>query len=222
MTVLIPCSRTLSGLKVLPPSSHILTRLTSTNSRLRVPQSPSSNRSSTRPQCASTTLSTAFQQVRTFADGKPGRPVGRPKAHTGRTPAKRTTTATKKAAAKPKPKATPKPKPKPKRKAKAAPKPKPKPKKRELSVTAKKRQEAKERTELKQQALLTGAPKALPDNAWTVFFVEKGPKKGEAVDKTGSRAKSAGQEYRTMSAEEREVRQNMQDLHSFRTNSRSA
>ena len=206
MTVLIPCSRTLSGLKVLPRSSHALTRLISTNSNLRVSQPENTNKASTRPQCTSTSLSPRFQQVRTFADGKPGRPAGRPKAHTGRTAAKRTTT--KKAAVKPKPKS--KAKATPAKKAKAKPKPKvkakPKPRKRELSATAKKLKEQKERSELKKQALLTGSPKALPYSAWTVFFVEKGPKKGEAVDKTGNRVKAAGQEYRNMSSEEREVR----------------
>ncbi|RMZ88256.1 hypothetical protein DV736_g4511, partial [Chaetothyriales sp. CBS 134916] len=74
----------------------------------------------------------------------------------------------------------------------------------ELSEGAKKRKEAAERTELKKQALLSGAPKALPDNAWRVFFVERGPKKGEALDKSGSRTKATALEYRTISAEERE------------------
>jgi hypothetical protein len=138
--------------------------------------------------------------VRTFADGKPGRPGGRPKAHTGRTTAKRTTksTPTKKAAAKPKPA------PKSKKKAKA--KPKPKPKKKELSATAKKRMEAKERSELRKTALLTGAPKALPNNAWTLYFVAHGPKKGQPVDRSGSAVKAAAQAYKNISADEREVR----------------
>ena len=209
MTVLIPVSRSWT-VKVLPRSSHILTRLISSQSNTRVTSSQNDQKSSTTTQCILRAPSTRFQQIRSFADGKPGRPAGtgRPKAHTGREPAKRA--ATKKIAAKkiavktkPKTKAKAKAKPKPKKKAAAKPKAKPRTKKapseRQLRTKA-----SKERTALKAKALLH-PPKRLPENAWAVFFVEKGPKKGEAVDKTGTRAKAASQEYRNMSAEEREV-----------------
>ncbi|RMZ79117.1 hypothetical protein DV738_g3455, partial [Chaetothyriales sp. CBS 135597] len=74
----------------------------------------------------------------------------------------------------------------------------------ELSEAGQKRKEASKRSELKKQALLRSAPKGLPSTAWTVFFVENGPKKGEALDKSGNRVKATAQEYRNISAEERE------------------
>ncbi|RMZ80453.1 hypothetical protein DV737_g2974, partial [Chaetothyriales sp. CBS 132003] len=74
----------------------------------------------------------------------------------------------------------------------------------ELSEAGKKRKAASERSQLKKQALLSGAPKALPDTAWRLFFAEKGPKKGEALDTTRSRVQAAAHEYGSISAEERE------------------
>lgn len=201
MTVLLPSSRTLSK-QLLPRSSQLLTRLASTNSFTRVSFPQNRKSTSKDAQYESSRVSNIVQQCRTFADAA-ARPAGRPKAHTGRTTTKRTTkkaTGTRKASttkAKPKKKAKAKPKPKAK--------PKAKPKTRVLSERGVARKEARERTALRKTALLNEAPKRLPDTAWQVCFLQHSPKKGERL--SGSGARTAAQEYRNMSLEEREVRQ---------------
>jgi hypothetical protein len=203
MTVLLPSGRILSR-NLVPRSGPLLTRLTSTHQDTRVSIAKAREYSSASAQGPSTQPRTFSLPIRTYATVE-SKPVGRPKAHTGRTTAKRTTTAApkKKAAAKKKPAAK---KAKPKAKAKAKPKPKPKKKvSKQPTAATLARRERKEVSDLKKKALLTGAPKGLPDTAWAVCFVENGPKKGEAVDKSGTTAKRAAQVYRNLSAEEREV-----------------
>lgn len=202
MTVLLSSGRTLSK-TLLPRSGPLLTRLASSHPTLRVSVVNGRETSSQSSQAAATQSTSFSLPIRTYATVQ-NKPVGRPKAHTGRTTAKRTTTRSttaKKAAPK---KAAKKPAAK-KAKAKAKPKPKAKPKKREPTAASLARQEKKERTELKKRALLTGAPKQLPATAWAVCFTENGPKKGEMVDRSGTAAKRAAQVYRNVSLEEREV-----------------
>lgn len=204
MAVLPTCGRALSK-SLLPRSGQVLTRLSTAYPTTRVSSTNGHNSSSEPSQ---TTLSRSFivaLPIRNYATAT-GRPAGRPKAHTGRTPAKRTTTTTKKASgaktAAPKKAAA---KAKPKTKAKVKAKPKAKPRKREPSKTAIARKESSDRSELKKKALLTGQPKRLPDTAWTVLFVEHGPKKGTALDAGGTTSKATSQIYRNLSLEEREV-----------------
>ena len=203
MTVLLACGRTVS--KHVLPRSQLLTRLATINQSLRV--SSTDGRDSISNQSQRVTTRFALP-IRTYATA--GKPVGQPKAHTGRTPAKRTTTkkttatTTPKKAA-PKRAAAAKPKPKPKRTAKAKAKPKTKPKKRVLSANGQARKQATERTALRKKALLHAAPKQLPASAWAVCFVEHAPKKGEQVTIDGGSAKRASQAFKSLSPEEHEV-----------------
>lgn len=203
MTVLLACARTVS--KQPLPRSQLLTRLATTNPSLRVSSADGRDRIPNQPRGVT---SRCALPIRTYATA--GKPVGRPKAHTGRTPAKRTTikkttaTTTPKKAA-PKRAAVAKPKAKPKGAAKAKAKPKARPKKRVLTAQGQARKESAERTALKKKALLHAAPKQLPASAWAVCFVEHAPKKGEPVTIDGGSAKRASQAFKNLSAEEHEV-----------------
>ncbi len=206
MTVLLSCGRTAS--KQLLPRSQLLTRLATTHQSLRVSSANGRDSISELPQNATKRFSTVSLPIRTYATA--ATPVGRPKAHTGRTNAKRTTT--KKSVAttttrKPAPKrnAAAKPKAKPKTKVKAKAKPRAKPKKRALSANGQARKEATERTALRKKALLNQSPKQLPASAWSVCFSEHAPKKGERVTLDGSSAKRASQVFKNMTPEEHEV-----------------
>ncbi|KAJ9498009.1 hypothetical protein H2202_006612 [Exophiala xenobiotica] len=136
-------------------------------------------------------LAASSKHARTYAT-ESSKPASRPKAHTGRTPAKRTattktTTPTKKKTAKPKKKKVAK-KPKPKTRAKKAPT--------KASIA---RDARKSRSDLRAKALLD-EPKQLPRTAYMLILVEESQKAGGI--KTGS--PSASQRYRSLSPEERE------------------
>ena len=143
---------------------------------------------------------------RSYAD----RPVGRPKAHTGRTTAARKkapttskTQAAKKPAAK---KSTPKARPKATQKAKPKAKPKPKPAK---PRTKRKLTEAEQKAAtiktLKAQAL--APPHGVPSSAWSVFLAEHvraAPR--ETRSELGPISKEASAAYKNLEPERLEVR----------------
>lgn len=137
--------------------------------------------------------------ARSYATASGTRAAGRPKAHTGRTTAKKTTT---KRAAKttPRKKATKTSKKKPGTKTK--PKATARKVKKPLSKTALKRAESTKLKDLKAAALLN-EPKALPASAWSVLFVESAVK-GSPIN--GAPAKAAAQKFRNLTPEEKEVR----------------
>ena len=131
---------------------------------------------------------------------------GKPKAHTGRTKAtkSRTASSTKKPAAKKATSATKsKAKPKPRKRAKA--KAKPKPRKR---VLTEKQKQAQEKTvaSQKQKALRTKAllspPKGLPSTAWGVILQDQS--RGKTGVNIGASAKEASSKYKSITPEERE------------------
>lgn len=203
MAVLPSCGRALSK-SLIPRSGHLLTRLTTAYPTIRVSSTNGRDSSSDPSQTSLPRSFVTRLPIRTYATAT-GRPVGRPKAHTGRTAAKRTTTTTKSAGTKtaaPKKAAA---KSKPKKTVKAKAKPKAKLKKRALTEAGVARKEAIERVELRKKALLTGHPKRLPDTAWKVIFVENAPKKGSNFSLEGSHAKAASQVFQNLSLEEREV-----------------
>ena len=188
-------------------SHHLLTRASLTsNPLLRVSQKHSTRQLSQDSRHDFVLDSALPQQSRNYATTAPAKPVGRPKAHIGRAPAKRapraktaatsktatakkTTTATKKTAGRRKTKRKTVAK-------KAAPR-----KKKPLSATALKRQQVQASRDLKEKALLD-APKQLPATAWALIFTESAVK-GAPIDGTGAR--SAAQKYRNIDAAEHEV-----------------
>lgn len=192
MTVIIPPVRNLS--QSLLSRSHLLARASlSSSPLLRVTCKYTAGNA-----CPNTSQSFLLDSAlplrpRSYATTSSTRPIGRPKAHTGRTAAKRTTPGASSGTSKSRSK-------KAGRKAKAK-KPKPKPKKRPVSKTAQKKAEAQKSRDLREKALLK-PPKKLPETAWTVLFSENAVK-GSPV--SGDAAKSAAQKYRNLSPEELEV-----------------
>jgi len=159
-------------------------------------------------------------QRRSFAD----QPAGRPKAHTGRAPARKTpkksaSTDTKAVDAKGKPtiarktvtgKTKAEPRSKPKLKAKPTPKPKSRKRKRALTekgkIVKEKTDAAAKRRLLKATALTP--PKNLPASAWTVFLRE-GVHENLPLSGTGpfgAKVTELAAHYKAMPASEREVR----------------
>ena len=187
-------------------SHYLLARASlTTNPLLRVSQKQSTRQLSQDSRHDFVLDSALPQQSRNYATTAPAKPVGRPKAHTGRAPAKRaprtksatatkTTTAKKSTAAK---KTGVRRTTKRKTVAKKATPRKKKP----LSKTALKRQQTQASRELKEKALLD-APKRLPATAWALVFTESAVK-GAPIDGTGAR--SAAQKYRNIDAAEHEV-----------------
>lgn len=169
--------RTLSK---LPVRSGLLTRLISTNASLRV----------ARPQIDYTKSQSAYTQ-RSYATRTPSKP----KAHTGRTTAKKRTTTTTKA------KSAAKPKKKP---AKKTAKPKPKKVKKAPSATALKRKATQDRRELREKGLVGKEPKGLPDNAWIVYLTDR-VKGSNASTSVGDAARTAATQFKSLSPAEREV-----------------
>lgn len=186
MVVLISYGRTLP--KQLAIGSDILTRLVST-ARVVRPQTQSSP--SKQISNGSRTSYLAFRPARSYATSS-AKPASKPKAHTGRTAAKRTTKKT-----------STKPKAQPKKKKKKSVKAKPKPKKvkKEPSEATLKRRASKKRVELKERALHNKEPKRLADNPWTVF-AQSSLNKGESLT---TRATALGASWKQISPEEREV-----------------
>jgi len=211
MTILVPVHRALST-KLAGRSFNAVSRLGYNSWLARVNHNSDNYESkSTSPQAS---LARFYSiSTRSYATSVARKPVGRPKAHTGRTPAKRTTKAatTKKpgpktpagkarVGAKPKGKATKakattakaKPKPKPKTPVKKAPT------QRALATE----RIAKERA-LKKAALLD-SPKLLPQSAWQVVFGES-LKGSHGLGEPHQLAKEAGQKYKNMIPEDKEV-----------------
>lgn len=214
MTIVLPLHRALST-KFAGRSFNVVTRLGYNPWLARVdhPSEHNDGRSSlSRSQLSriysipARTYATTAASTTTTAARKP---AGRPKAHTGRTPAKRTT----KAAAAPK-KPGPKTaagkarlgaKPKAK-KAKATPKPKPKtqPKRAVKKAPSKsalnKERIAKDRA-LKETALLN-PPKQLPAQPWQIYQIETQKKTNVSVVEA---AKAASASWKNLTPEEKEV-----------------
>ena len=154
--------------------------------------------------------------ARSFATGTEGRPASRPKAHTGRTPAKRQSTAkpagstTKKAPTSTKKASKPKKKPakkskKPKKKA-VKTKAKPKRKPRVLTDKQKQAKETKAKRErirlLKEKALSPPSPGC--KTAWLVFHSEHS--KGQKGSNATGISKEVAAEFKQITPEQREVR----------------
>ena len=208
MTIAIPMHRALST-KLAGRSFNVVTRLGYNPWLARVNHDSPSNNESKPSQPSSRSSRICFVATRSYATSATAKPVSRPKAHTGRTPAKRTRTAAPK---KPGPKTAAgkkavgrKPKPKPKAK-KAPAKPKPKPRKPAVkkvpSKTALNQARIAKEKAVKEKALLD-TPKKLSETPWTIIFAEAqtGSKAGE---QTGN-AKIAGEKLKNLTPEEKEV-----------------
>ena len=202
MTVLIPCSRTASR-QLISSTSRLLTRQAIPSVTLRVRSIHTTV--FIRPNRSTHTVPRALsiRSTRSYATEGAAKPRGRPKAHTGREPAKRKPVAKKQPTAADAPAKKNAGRPKKATKAKSKPKPKPKPKKTTLSVTAQKKQASQAQKALREKALLH-PPKKLPETAWTVLFVENAPKKGSGGN-VASSAKGASEQYKNLSPEEHEV-----------------
>ncbi len=145
--------------------------------------------------------------ARTYA----GRPVSRPKAHTGRTTTaarKAPTTSVTKAAKKPAPKKkTPKAKPKAKSKAKPRIKPKPKPAKKAKGRPKKQLTESQKKSatlkNLKATALRS--PHGVPSTAWGVFCSEHLQQRKAPGMKLGSVMKELSVQFKQITPEQLEV-----------------
>ena len=201
MTVILPYSRVLS--RQLPIRSGLLTRLISTDSSARVSHHQHGSKP---PTLSSLGRRTSRSYATATVTVTVPKTAAKPKAHTGRTTARKTTATKTKAPAKKAPAKKTKAKPKKKvvKKAKAKPKPKPKPapKRKPLSASAVKKAAIVKQAALKEKALLRQEPKLLPANAWTVFNSQqtKGTKSLASVA-----TKQNGAAFRALSPAEREV-----------------
>jgi len=210
MTILVPVHRALST-KLAGRSFKVVSRLGYHPWSARVNQSSDHHEpKSTSSQARVGRI--CFISTRTYATTAAGKPASRPKAHTGRTPAKRTSKAATtdkpgpktpegkaKVGAKPKAKTT-------KAKAKPKPKPTPKPKKpvkKAPSQSALNKERVTKEKALKEAALLD-SPKLLPAATWPVFFAES---MGVPHDKrdTTRMAQDASQKFKDLRPEEKEV-----------------
>ena len=189
MTAALPFSRSLPK-HVLARSTRTFTRPSHSSSLLRVTCTCDANRDRPEHRTDSLGLASIYRRARTYATAS-AKPASRPKAHTGRTAAKRRTAAKEAAPAK----STKKPK------KKAVKKPIPRVKK-PLSKSALLKKERQATRELREAALLNN-PKQLPQTAFTLIFTEETKKSGDARTK----ATSASEKYRSLSPEEREVRE---------------
>ena len=205
MTVVLPLSRSLAQ-QLLARSARSVARPVSTNPLLRVDCNCSPDNDQFSHPSTSRKFASLFHHARTYATAV-GRPASRPKQHTGRTPAKRTTTTTKKAA--PAKTSVAKTAKKPVTRKPAAKKPKkrivkkatPKVKK-EPSKAALLRKARKDKADARSLALLE-EPKQLPSTAFQVLLVEEIKGKKRSVT-TGATAVSS--KYKNLTLEEREVR----------------
>ncbi|KAL2400055.1 hypothetical protein ABEF93_004886 [Exophiala dermatitidis] len=187
MTASLPYSRTLSK-QLIARTARSFTRPSATPLlRVTCDCTPNSARS-TRARGFLGHLS-AVKSARSYATST-DKPASRPKAHTGRAPAKRSPTPKE---AKPAKKTTTK-----RKKKSSAAKPKPKGRKR-LSKTAVLQKQRQEQKDLRATALLD-QPKQLPQTAYTLVVVEEAKKGGDVK----SNAASASARYRSLSPEERE------------------
>lgn len=207
MAILIPVHRALST-KLAGRSFKVVSRLGYHPWSARVNQSPDHHEpKSTSSQARVGRI--CFISTRTYATTAAGKPASRPKAHTGRTPAKRASKAATtdkpgpktpegkaKVGAKPKAKTT-KAKAKPKRERPM------KPVKKALSKSALNKERVTKEKALKAAALLD-SPKLLPATAWQVVFAEskRVPHDQHDVKRI---AQDAGQKYKDLRPEEKEV-----------------
>ena len=228
MTISIPVHRALST-KLAGRSFNVVSRLGYNPWLARVNNGSDSNDSKSIPTWAPSNRVYGIR-TRTYATEAVKKPASRPKAYTGRTPAKKTTKAatakkpgpktaegkakvgakpkakTEKATPGPKAKSTPKSKPGPK--AKPGPKPKPKNavkkivKKAPSKATVTKERIAKEK-ELNEAALLN-SPKKLPAGPWAIFFQEQ-TQGSRTVAETAQLTKATGEKYRNLTPEEKEA-----------------
>merc|ERR1712230_113853 len=181
--VVLLSSRPLAS-RLLARSTRTFTRPSAVKPIARVSCHCSGNKEQTNNGGTWLDLAAFSKHARTYATASP-KPASRPKAHTGRTPAKRT--ATKKKTAKPSKKKAAK-KSKPKTRAKKAPS--------KTSIAQKAR---KAQLDLRAKALLD-EPKQLPSTAYMLVLVEES-KNGGPIK---SRSASASQRYKSLSPEERE------------------
>lgn len=210
MTIIIPAHRALTS-KLAGRSFKVVTRYGYNPWLARVNQTEESKTS----QRWSPSYSSGMISTRNYATTTAKAPAGRPKAHTGRTPARKTATSKpgpktaegkSKVGRKPKAQSKAKPKPKPKKKV-VAKKPARKPKKPstpQAVARAEKLKANKEIRELKGKALLD-SPKALPHSAWHVIFTEfQNAAKGSGTPVTAT-TKEAVAKLKSLTPEEQEV-----------------
>lgn len=202
MTVAIPLHRALST-KLAGRSFQVVTRVGYNPWLARVDQQHDTIFRPKSTQSSSFSGRIYSLTSRDYATAAASRPAGRPKAHTGRTPAKRTTKTT--TPKKPGPK-TPAGKKKVGRKpdAKTPAKPK-KVAKKAPSKTALLEQRRAHERELKTKALLD-TPKSLPATPWQIIFAETHQKgKVSSLAESQNVTKEAAQKFRDLTPEEKEA-----------------
>jgi hypothetical protein len=204
MTVVLPISRSLAK-QLLARTARSLTRPVSTKPLIRVDYNGSSEGHQPNTPSGSDKLASLFRHARTYATAA-AKPASRPKQHTGRTPAKRTSTTTKKATPAKKPASK-----RPKRKTKKVAKPKVKKPKKAPTKTSLALKARKERDDLKAKALLA-EPKRLVDQAFLLIVAEETKGSGGRAG-LASAAAAASNKYKNLTLEEREVRANMSYLY---------
>jgi hypothetical protein len=204
MTVALPVTRSLAT-QLLARSVRSLTRPASSHTLPRVNGSSDTNNESYIFPLEFSRARRAYRHGRTYATAA-AKPVGRPKAHTGRAPARTTTTratnsstTTKKSTAKKSPG-------RPKKK--AAKKPAKKAARRKRSATATKKAVATraraKATDLRTAALLD-TPKGLPSTVFQLLVTEETKKNKGQAGGIGAGAKTASARYKSLTLEEREV-----------------
>lgn len=193
MTVTLPISRSLAK-GLLARSARSLTRPLSNNPVLRVPCNCAADNDYPDRYSKYSNTSHLLKQARTYATAA-AKPAGRPKQHTGRTAAKKTTSSAKKTttAKKPVKKAKKKPVKKAAPKAKKAP-----------SKTALLKKEREKQAALRAAALLE-EPKQLPSTVYQLVLVEEHKNNGTPTS-VGVVATAAATRSKSLSLEEREVR----------------
>ncbi|KIX95597.1 uncharacterized protein Z520_08717 [Fonsecaea multimorphosa CBS 102226] len=190
MTVALPFSRPMAK-QLLARSARSLTRPVSANPLLRLTCNCNSNDDHSSSQIRARRFASLFQQARTYATAS-AKPASRPKQHTGRTPTKRNTSTTKKAAPAKK---------RPARKAKKTAATKAKPKGRKpLSKSALVQKARKAQADLKTAALLQ-EPKKLPATPWLLVLAEEAKKGGRPATAVSP---AAAEKLRNLTLEERE------------------
>lgn len=215
MTITIPVHRALST-KLAPRSFNVVTRWGYNPWLARVNSTSNNENDANTSRLCLQSKSRHTIGTRYYATDAAAKPVSRPKAHTGRTPAKRSTkastsskpgpkTAAGKKAVGRKPKAkTTKAAAKPKTK-KAVKKPVKKPAAKKVpsktALLAKRRAKNKE---LKEKALLN-APKQLPQTAWGVQFGEAQSAARGSGQNIGMVTRNAAEQHRGLTPEQKEV-----------------
>ncbi|KAK5091063.1 hypothetical protein LTR05_001243 [Lithohypha guttulata] len=215
MTILVPMQRALST-KFVGRSFSVVTRAGNNPWLARVNHNYDNHSHDKTARSHYLSAHSNFLDTRSYATKTGSKPASRPKAHTGRTPARRTTKAS--TSSKPGPKTTAgksnvgRPKgsktTKTKTGKKASAKPKAPPKKPAVkkapSKTTLTRERVAKEKQLKATALLD-TPKNLPATPWTIIFGETHKNKSNAS--TADRrnlSNEAAQKYRNLTAEEKE------------------